>query len=72
MRILAFILMVLGVVTSQAQELAEDTTAQAPEAETRPVPTMSTAPAQEFETPDVFDPTEKLSEDLSAKFPVDI
>jgi len=71
MRILLFLLLTSGLVPASAQEVppaTEEETVQ----EEKAVDDPDIKKSSEVETPDTFDPTEKLSEDFPVAFPVDI
>ena len=70
MRILLLIFLALTLTCLEAQE---DTAGTASDAEKEEAAEQSeTRKPEEFDTPDTFEASERLSEDVSAPFPVDI
>ena len=71
MRCLLLIFLVLTLTFVQAQE---DATSEASDAGQEQAEATEAGPRkpEEFDTPDSFEASEKLSEDVSAPFPVDI
>ena len=55
-----------------AQDATTDKGEQAPVAEAPPAQPVEAAPSEAKPSPEVFVPTEDISEDLSVRFPVDI
>ena len=74
-KIIFFLLLVFGTACAYAQEQTEPAAAASTETakqeQTAPEQDKQEQPA-EVETPDTFDPTEKVNEDYSVAFPVDI
>ena len=63
----------LAALTQDTQESATETPAQASDQQAQAGEESSNASSEnEFETPDSFEATEKVSEDYSIPFPVDI
>ncbi len=71
MRVLLFLLLAAGLILVNAQE-SPATVAKNEAEENKPVDDNDSESQIEIETPDTFEATEKLSEDVSAPFPVDI
>ena len=71
MRALLLILLALTLTGLQAQEDTADKASEAEQEQTETEQNKARTP-EEFDTPDTFEASEKLSEDVSAPFPVDI
>ena len=72
MRLLFFLFLSSGLLLVQAQENTETTEEEKTEV-IKPTDNAEVKKAKKEEiTPDTFDPTEKLSEDIPVDFPVDI
>jgi len=71
MRILFFLLLIAAPILVHAQE-SLPTTEEKKTQEEKTNDDPGTQNKIKEETPDTFDPTEKLSEDIAAPFPVDI
>lgn len=71
MRLLLFLLLTTQLTLVDAQESAS-TIEEHEIQEKKPADDASTDKKTDIETPDSFDATEKLSEDIPAPFPVDI
>ena len=67
-----FIIFILVIGVVYAEEDAVTTQQDNSQEKTKPIDDAAEETTPEVLTPDTFDPTEKLSEDISAAFPIDI